>query len=326
MLHCLQRNWAQLSAYPSFAYQYALLLDRSGQFSKSRAVFSKLPTAEAQNIALAERVQLSRVEAFHGDDSYETLALLEKSSSAANRIAAEYWRIHLDSHKGLFQPEQLLELAKRIGISFSASELRSSYFLLHTAERIYFDAHRHVYLAGREIISRLGELARLPIDAPLRERLPQYRGFDLLYRRAHFLVHEALPRLIFDAGFSDTAQSPVSFLPVVKSSNSSDVVEDALVLYRQARDEFETYGDREALYLQADILNLEMLAKDADLPSFEVKWQAVRTVHSRSALPGPFSVIRTSTPSDGTCFVTTAGWSPAITILHRTTQSQPTAI
>jgi hypothetical protein len=289
MVRCLDRNWEALRNCSAIGYQYALLLDKSGRFAESRRIFEQLEIGSAEEATLAERVELARVEVFHGEQAYSRLSRITESQDPGNRIAARYWRIHLDTHLGVFQPEELMALGRQLGDSFTRHQIENSYFLVHTAARIFFDAHRHVYLAGEHVQQRLSELKELELAPVLTARLPQYRAFSILYREAHLLAHEVLPRLVFWGEPSDLSFVADRIPDDGANTRPASIVKLTLQAYVRARDEFATYGDRESLYLQADILNFEMLREDTDLESFGSKWNSYAEFISRAGFADIFS-------------------------------------
>lgn len=274
MVRCLDRNWKDVQDSSVISYQYAMLLDQVGRFDESRRVFAGLSPQLVKESALAGRVQLARVEVEHTAESYASVVQIGLQPDSANKIAAEYWRIHLDAHRGIFQPEELADIAERMGLLFQADEFERSHFLVHQAARTFFDAHRHIYLSGEDVEKRLGRLRRLPIENVLRQHLPQFQAFEILYREAHLLAHHFLPDLEFFGTSPNFAALPGGALANDKVP-SAQLVSMAHEAYSRARDEFALYGDREYLYLQADILNLEMLSQalseNSDLDSLRPK-------------------------------------------------------
>ncbi|MDQ3802469.1 MAG: ATP-binding protein [Acidobacteriota bacterium] len=271
MVRCLDRNRGAVEHSPSAGYQYALLLDKVGRFADSRAVYSRLDARSPEESVLANRVRLARVEVEHGADAYDILSdIARQRNDVANTMAAEYWKIHLDAHRGIFRPEELIQLAEKFGRSYSREQFERSYFLVHSAARIFFDAHRHVYLSGERVTDRLARLEQLPLDAILNQHLPQYRALYILYREAHLLAHEILPNLVF----LDAHQQLYTLAGKVRDNTQlapGVIVQRAHEAYTRASDEFAVYGDREYLYLQADTLNMEMLADDAELEPLRAK-------------------------------------------------------
>ena len=271
MVRCLDRNSSAVEHSPSVGYQYALLLDQVGRFTDSRTVYSRLDARSPEESVLANRVRLARVEVEHGADAYDILSdIARRRNDPANTIAAEYWKIHLDAHRGTFRPEELIQLAERFGRSYRQEHFERSYFLMHTAARIFFDAHRHVYLSGERVRERLVRLEQLPLETILSHHLPQYRALSILYKEAHLLAHEILPNLVFlDASppldsLAGKVRDDTQFTPGVVTHLAHEA-------YARARDEFAVYGDREYLYLQADTLNMEMLSDDVELEALRPK-------------------------------------------------------
>lgn len=272
MVRCLDRNRDAVGQSQSVGYQYALLLDQVGRFADSRAVYSRLDARSQEESVLANRVRLARVEVEHGADAYDILGdIARRRNDPANTMAAEYWKIHLDAHLGIFRPEELIELAERFGRSYSREHFERSYFLMHTAARIFFDAHRHVYLSGERVRERLERLAHLPLEAILSHHLPQYHALSILYKEAHLLAHEILPNMVFL-----DARPPLDSLTGKVRDDDTQLTPEVVTrrayeAYARARDEFAVYGDREYLYLQADTLNMEMLSDEADLEALRPK-------------------------------------------------------
>lgn len=270
MARCLDRNRDVLGSSPLVGYQYALVLDQVGRFAESRSVYSGLEARNAEETLWADRVRLARVEVEHGAEAYSALDdIMRRTDDTANVFAAEYWRIHLDAHLGTFRPEELICLAERFGNEYSAEQFGGAYFLMHTAARIFFDAHRHVYLAGERVAERLARLTQLRLEAVLSRHLPPFRAFSILYREAHLIAHELLPNFVF----LDARPEFALWEGKVHDSQITPklLMERAHEAYTRARDEFAVYGDREYLYLQADTLNLEMLLEDTDLDPIRLK-------------------------------------------------------
>jgi hypothetical protein len=96
----------------------------------------------------------------------------------------------------------------------------------------------------------------------------------VLYGQAHLVGHVLLPKLaifgqqigVREAGMAQVGASDVSTVGALAATTWR--------LYIWAREEFWKYGDREAEYLQADILNAEMINPDADLETFKARINA----------------------------------------------------
>lgn len=268
MSRCLDRNWERLSDHPLVRFQYAYLLDKIGRFQESKTIYQELRNDRAIETSLLDRVDLARVEAFHGKQANWVLRRISRSEVLANRVAAEYWLVHMDGHRGLFRPDALHSLAIDLAEGYAERDFGRSHFLLYTAARIYFDAHRQAYLVGDSVQEQLKVLDRLPLRSILQRFLPQYRAFEILYRQAHLLANVILPDFAIHNRRPSNDQALALISKRSLDTSLIDIVEAAIRAYRRARDEFLVYGDREHLYLQANILDLWLQHPDVELENY----------------------------------------------------------
>jgi hypothetical protein len=243
--------------------QHAILLDRVGDFASSRALMTdELAAAFAPSSDLAVRLVTGRIEAGHEADAHERLRPLRRHGDPFVGLVATYWQIHLDGHKGRFRPDDLSELADE------AVQLRPdgrNQWEVHAVARMHFDGLRHGYLAGVATPSTVERADRTPAADLLRRALPTYEALRLLYCEAHLLAHVRTPGLrIYREGTSaDPTLDPVAPLHQLER--------EVHQTYRRTQDEFWLYGDRESKYLQADVLNAEMVMSDAPLTDLTVR-------------------------------------------------------
>src|SRR5207248_5286377 len=119
---------------------------------------------------------------------------------------------------------------------------------------------RHHYLEGAAPPSELASARRQAIGRHLRERITTFEALDLLYRKAHLVGHVLLPQLAIFSRAISREDAVIADLDRRDATSVDSLVGAALSLYRRATEEFAQYGAREASYLQAEILNLEMIA------------------------------------------------------------------
>jgi hypothetical protein len=129
---------------------------------------------------------------------------------------------------------------------------------------MHFDSLRSFYLSGRSDFCSISSSPREDINEYLRRKLPIFKAMNTLYARAHLVGHVLLPRLALLGEQVDSEDAALAGLELAEPS-VPDLCEAMLSLYRQSKDEFWQYGDREANYLQADILNAEMVQPGADM-------------------------------------------------------------
>jgi hypothetical protein len=268
MARCLRRAEARYPLNEQSRLQLAILSDRVGDFAGSRALVSR---AQIGDGLLSALLTAQRIETNHDADSVVDATALRGSNDPNIALVGEYWERHIAAHRGEFAPERLLALATEM---LRTSGNRNDYWTVNAISRMHFDSLRHHYLTGGLPIRAIASPERQTLDDLLGERLPTFEAMHTLYTKAHLVGHVLLPRLALfdepvvadDAALADLAAGDVE--SVAKLSEATQR------LYRRARDEFWQYGDREASYLQADLLNARMIAVDADLDSFSGDLQA----------------------------------------------------
>lgn len=269
MVRCLQRADVRYELSPAPRLQLAILLDRTGDFAASRREFTEelMQTLDPSS-ELAAMFAASRLEASHDEASAAGLELLLSHPDRVVAIVGEYWKLHIAAHDGSFASQRLLELAtEALGLLGS----RESHWLDYSLGRMHFDSLRHHYLQGGDPVEAVAAPQRRAIAAHLRSRLASFEAFDILYTKAHLVSHVLLPRLgIYyepvspeHAKLADIGQQDVATV--------DDLVRAAQRLYRRAQDEFSQYGDREGAYLEADVLNAQMIERNCDLEGLTVK-------------------------------------------------------
>jgi hypothetical protein len=262
MARCLSRADARYELEGSARLQRAILLDRIGEFAASRAEFADLADRLESLGELAVIFAAGRIEANHDEDSYAALAGLCNHPDRIVAIIGDYWTLHIAAHHGSFNSKRLLELATE---ALELVRHRDSHWLTYSLARMQFDSLRHHYLAGETPARVIASQPRRRINDHLRDRLPTYEPLHTLYTQAYLVGHVLLPRVAIynepvtsqDAALADVPLEDIATLPALLS-----IVQR---LYVRARNEFWQYGDREAGYLEAEVLNAEMIQTGADL-------------------------------------------------------------
>jgi hypothetical protein len=270
MARCLTRARARYELPPEIRLQLAILLDRTGSFQESRAIFRDDVLGDfAASDELAVVLTASRIEASHDRDTPRGIEALRSSSDRLAAIVGDYWELHMAAHCGDFDSAAMGTLANEALALIDGR--KAQHWLTYTLGRMHFDSLRHHYLQGGTPTSALASDAHRALDFYLADRLPTYEAMHVLYGRAHLVAHVLLPRL---ALFAQPATADERVLAGVNASDLDTVTalsETSLRLYRLAQEEFWQYGDREADYLQADVFNAEMIRAEADLDSFLVR-------------------------------------------------------
>jgi hypothetical protein len=266
MEQCLSRARQRYDFDESTMSQLAILLDRTGEFAKSRKLFAHGLNGGADPSArLAALFATSRLEANHQHEYQADLQVLVTSSDPLVSIVGDYWKIHIEAHRGVFEPDRLKHLT---AMAYEHLDGGEAYWQLHSISRMYFDSLRHLYLTGEDAASAF-TWQQDPSLSKYMGQMPTYDASSILYARAHLVGHTFIPRLgIFGQKISSN-DAAIARLEADEVSTVDDLITTAQRLYRRARDEFWLYGDREERYLQAETLNAMMIEADADLENLD---------------------------------------------------------
>ena len=265
MTHCLRRAAVRYPLEDTSQLQLAILFDRTGDFAASREVIGAASPAAAGVGRLGAMLIAQRIEAGHDARSLQDAATLRSNSDPEVALVGEYWELHIAAHRGNFAPERLLELATQM-LELHAD--RDDYWTAYAMSRMHFDSLRHHYLTGGRPVDALVAPSRRELDAVLSRHLPFFEAQHVLYGKAHLVGHVLLPRL---ALLGEVVPSDYATLAEIgdEDTRSFDALAAAAErLYSRARDGFWKFGDREAEYLQADVLNARMIQTGVDLDRF----------------------------------------------------------
>lgn len=267
MRSCLERAHSRYTFEDSTLLQLGILLDRAGKFSESRALFSgEIELDEDSSKELGVILTASRLESRHQDDYRAGLDVLVEHPDPFVAIVGEYWQLHIAAHLGSFEPWRLLRLA---AAGFDSLDGGAGHWRLYSLGRIYFDALRHLYLSGVPDAAAYVSPEYQKLCGRLSEQLPTYEALRVLYTEAHLVGHVFLPRVaIFEERISD-GEAAHAGLEREDVETVDSLVSTAQRLYRQAREEFGFYGDREESYLMAETLNARMIEREANLDALD---------------------------------------------------------
>jgi hypothetical protein len=268
MARCLERADKRYTLNAPTRLQLAILLDRTGDFRASREQYTdELADELVGSNELAAVLVTSRLEASHDEASAGALEALRRSSDRLTALVGEYWEVHIAAHTGIFDAPRLLDLASE---TLPLVDGRESQWTTHSLARMHFDSLRHHYLAGGQPTDAVDSPRRHVLNDYLRKRLPTYEAFHVLYARAHLVGHVLLPQLAIYNRPVSAADAALAEIDRNDAARPGALAKIALDLYRHARDEFWQYGDREAKYLQADVLNATMIQDAVDLDALAV--------------------------------------------------------
>lgn len=268
MKKCLKRAMSRGDLAPAVRLQLAILYDRVGDFVLSRDLFADEEVrALGTESEFAELLTVSRIEVSHFADYENDLTFLLGSQDPVVRLIGEYWEVHIGMHEGVFDSDRLLDLATD---ALGRLNGHSPFWKIHSLARMHFDSLRCFYLSGRSDAQSIESDPRRDLDDFLRENFPLFEAMRILYKQAHLVGHVLVPRLALLGEEVDPDDLSRAGVDLPDEPTLEVLTRQMLTLYRRAQDEFWQYGDREATYLKADILNAAMVQPDADLDGEDI--------------------------------------------------------
>lgn len=270
MTRCLRRASERYELSAQGRLQLAILLNRSGEHVAARAAFTDdLLHALERSEELGAMLATTFIEATHDPAAERAVGVLSRHPSPFVAIVGEYWRLHMDAHRGRFHSRRLLELAVEARALLSE---RESYWRVYSVARMHFDSLRHHYLEGGMPAGAVGVRARQDIYDYLRPRLATAEALHMLYDKAHLVGHVLLPQLALFKQPISPEETALADITTEDARSAESLSAVANRLYKRASEEFRLYGDREFGYLKADLANAKMIQGDSDVSEV---WRAL---------------------------------------------------
>lgn len=266
MARCLRRAAVRYRLDETSSLQLAILLDRVGDFAASQKLIGDARPALGPD-RLAAMLTAQRIEAGHDERSLQDAAVLRASDDPEVSLIGEYWGLHMAAHRGRFAPGRLLELATEMAGLLDNHE---DYWTIYATARMHFDSLRHHYLTGGWPVEALASPPRQNLDNVISKHLPTFEALHVLYGKAHLVAHVLLPRQALFGEPVAPEHAALAEISMQDAESADTLAVAAERLYCRARDEFWQYGDREASYLQADVLNVRMIQAGAELDALSV--------------------------------------------------------
>ncbi|CAM4042827.1 hypothetical protein [Pseudoalteromonas byunsanensis] len=271
MINCFNRNRFNLLDDSAIQLQYALLLDKVGDFHDARKILGKVERKLEPTSKLFAQLALAKIEVEHNEEALQYIKQLKESGHEIYRLAAEYWDIHINAHLGRFAPDELLNLLERV---YCLSSIRSSVEkeVIHLLSRIVFDGCRHSYLQGHNVSSFIESFLSHDANTLLYKYEPQYQALLQLYRHSHWFGHEFMFRSELLGAKPDSLPIP-KFINIGNFSRLSleERIDYLIESYNSSRELFLACGGREFSYLSADLLNLYIIKPSSKSDEVERK-------------------------------------------------------
>lgn len=255
-----------------FYRELGILFDRSGKLNMASVYLKK---ALEQKFSPAIYINLIQVD--HGEfDEKRIQSLIEKTEDIYIRVAAKYWKAHIDMHDGKFQFEDVFYLLDEWLEHKEAILERYPYDGLHLLRRWYFDCFRVYYLSGM----LNPELLKPIIEAELFRNisyLPEFEAYRYKFQCAFFLHYDVL----FEKGIWDVidyekfeewdrimlGHSFYAKLKTAKDQGKSEVdiiADEAIKYYKASSDGLKKIMDKSYRYSDLRVWELKLAYEYVD--------------------------------------------------------------
>lgn len=206
-----------------FYRELGILSDRYGKLDDAADYFQKLLQIEFE-----PSVYINLIQVDHSKFSDEKIySLIANEKDPYIRVAAKYWKAHIDIHDGKFQEEDFFQLLDEWQ-GYKEKILDSyPYDGIHLLRRWYFDCFRVYYLSG---VFNPSKLKRL-ISANLfkgNDNLPELEAYKYKFQYAFFIHYD----MLFQKGFLNKLMDQE-----VKEWTSSIFEENFYDIYSRGKEE-----------------------------------------------------------------------------------------
>lgn len=170
-----------------FYRELGILYDRFGKLNTASMYFKK---ALKQGFSPAIYINLIQVD--HGEfDDKRIQPLINEKEDAYIRVAAKYWKAHIDMHDGKFQFDNFSQLLDE-WLEHKDTILKLyPYDALHLMRRWYFDCFRIYYLSGMLNPELLKPIIQAELFKNIKH-LPEFEAFRYKFQCAFFLHYDVL--------------------------------------------------------------------------------------------------------------------------------------
>lgn len=257
-----QKNYRE----EQFYRELGILTDRFGQLDKAANYIKNQLNSKFEPALYINLVQVN-----HGKFNKKTInKLMLDMNDAYVRIAAKYWKAHIELHDGKFNFDNFSQLLTEWTRNKSLILSNHPYDGLHLMRRWYFDCFRVYYLAG--LFNP--ELLRPIISAKLFEgiiNLPEFEAYQYKFQYAFFLHYD----ILFQKGFFGSLDSDklnvwddimlgqgfLNRLESVRDNEESEIdiiVEEAIGYYKASSDGLKKIMDKSYRYSDLRVWELKL--------------------------------------------------------------------
>lgn len=178
-----------------FCRELGILFDRFGKLNTAATYFTR---ALEQKFYPAIYINLIQVD-HDAFDAEKIQLLIDEKEDAYIRMAAKYWKAHIDMHDGKFQFDDFSQLLDEWQEHKDVILKKYPYDGLHLMRRWYFDCFRVYYLSGMLDPRLLKPIIQAELFKKI-NYLPEFEAFRYKFQCAFFLHYDVL----FERGIWNT--------------------------------------------------------------------------------------------------------------------------
>lgn len=257
------------SSKMELTYERAILAERIGDWTEARKGLASASADSEGNRNGWAWATIAAVEAEHAHDSCDRLRGVIRAWDLPSlpKLAARYWLVHMDAHRGIFDIDILWQLADELESNKEEFCKTNKFEFVHISRRILFDCARFMYLTGDSDTGKLHDLFQRPLALFLQDNHPCYEA----YRQKFFIAHSLHYQYLYEIGLlkKDPAVDK-ELLRELHLSPFSDINKDRIAVaaidtYQSAMERFAVFGDKTAEYIRPRLLEVQLTQEDVDL-------------------------------------------------------------
>lgn len=246
--------------------EMGILCDRCGKLQEARRLFSLYMDAEKSADAFYRLVQIDHKTI----DKYpEINSSALDSSNAYIKNLSNYWQIHINMHRGIFQFQRLFELACELQNCADTLVRDNPYDGLHLIRRVYFDLFRLYYLDGVFQPERLDVFigSKSKIFRILKNNLEEFEAYYIKFAVGLMLGQDILFSLALEKKGLDLEKYKFLFesyvkLEHVETFDYKAIAKETIRIYLQAIEMFDKISDKTSIFVKYHMFNMKLLLID----------------------------------------------------------------
>ena len=278
----------------SYYKEIGIVCDRCGKLKEAKKYFSlnldylvSLDSLDKKNIvdAFYKLVQINHKVI----DKYPEIKFLAlNSSDLYEKNLSNYWEIHINMHRGIFQFEKMFNLASELLTNAEEITKKHPYDGLHLMRRLYFDLFRLYYLEGIFQPEKLKNFVggKSKIFRILKNSLEEFEAYYIKFAIGMMLAQDILFLLAFENVGLDLDKYNFLFEDYLniepdQTNNFKTIAEKTVLIYLKSIELFDKIGDKTAIFVEYHMYNIKLLLVEngdfSECESFYQKYMSFAT-------------------------------------------------